>query len=69
MFFVEVSVQEGCHNIHPVQFEVLYGNCCEHDADRRELDDRGIRLSVVHPYEPVGSLGDDTCLGVRAFEC
>ncbi len=34
-----------------------------------ELDDRGIRLSVVHPMNLSAAFGDDTCLGARVLEC
>ncbi len=41
-----------------VEFEVLYSDCGEHDTDRRELDDEGIRFSIVHLMHLTAALGD-----------
>ncbi len=51
-------MQKGSHNIHLMEFEVLYSDCGERDTDRRELDDGGIRFSIVHPMHLTAALGD-----------
>ncbi len=61
-------MQKGSHNIHLVEFEVLYSDCGEHDTDRRELDEGGIRFSIVHPMHLTAALGDYANLRAGVLE-
>ncbi len=66
--FIEIAVQKGSHSIHLVEFEVPHGDGGEHDTDRREPNEGGIRFATVHPIHLTAALGDYANLRARVRE-
>ncbi len=66
--FIKILAKKGIQNIHLVEFELLHGNRSKHDTDRRELDDGGIRFSLVLPMHLTAALSDYANLRARVSE-